>query len=227
VAPRAPPGLAEEIESVKRPAIFLDRDGTLIEDVGYPHRPADLRLLAGVVPALQELQALGFVFVVVTNQSGIARGYFDEDQMHAFHALLGERLEAAGVRIEAFYDCPFHPEASVAAYRCDSPLRKPKPGMLLLAAEERSLDLANSYVIGDKKSDVLAGQAATCRSILVQTGKAGTGEPELAAQPDFVATDLATAAEWISAMCENGIPRSDTTAYPASPKSGHSAGVRP
>ena len=211
---------------MKRPAIFLDRDGTLIEDVGYPHRPEDLRLLPGVVPALQKLQALGFVLVVVTNQSGIARGYFSEDQMHAFHALLGQQLIQAGVRIEAFYHCPFHPEASVAEYRCDSPLRKPKPGMLLLAAEERGLDLSVSFAIGDKKSDVLAGQAATCRTILVQTGKAGTGEPELAAQPDFVAADLPVAAEWIRAKCENGIPRCDATAYPASPKSGQSAGVR-
>ncbi len=211
---------------MKRPAVFLDRDGTLIEDVGYPHRLEDLRLLPGVVPPLQKLQALGFVLVVVTNQSGIARGYFSKDQMHAFHALLGERLEAAGVRIEALYHCPFHPNASVAEYRGDSPLRKPKPGMLLLAAEEHGLDLAASFSIGDKKSDVLAGQAAGCRTILVQTGKAGAGEPELAAEPDFVAIDLAAAAEWICAKCENGIPRRDATAYPASPKLGQSAGVR-
>lgn len=211
---------------MNRPAIFLDRDGTLIEDVGYPHRPEDLRLLPGIVPALCRMQQLGFVLVVVTNQSGIARGYFSEEQMHAFHALLREQLEMGGVRIEAFYHCPFHPAASVPEYRCDSPLRKPKPGMLLLAAEELSLDLAASFAIGDKKSDVLAGQAARCRSILVRTGKAGAGEPELTAQPDFVAADLAVAAEWICAKCENGIPRCDTTAYPASPKSGHSAGVR-
>ncbi len=211
---------------MKLPAVFLDRDGTLTEDVGYPHRLEDLRLLPEVIPALQTLQALGFALIVVTNQSGIARGYFDEDQMRAFHTLLGERLEEGGVRIEAIYHCPFHPEASVAEYRCDSPLRKPKPGMLLLAAEEHGLDLAASYAIGDKKSDVLAGQAAGCRTILVQTGKAGAGEPELATEPDFVAIDLAAAAEWISAKCENGIPRCDTTAYPASPKLGQSAGAR-
>ena len=210
---------------MKRPAVFLDRDGTLIEDVGYPHRPEDLRLLPGVVPALQKLQALGFVLVVVTNQSGIARGYFSEDQMHAFHTLLCERLAEAGVRIEAIYHCPFHPDASVSKYRCDSPLRKPKPGMLLLAAEELRLDLPASYAVGDKKSDVLAGQAAGCRTVLVQTGKAGTGEATLAASPDVAAADLAIAAEWISAKCENGIPSGDTTTYPASPKSGHSAGV--
>jgi D-glycero-D-manno-heptose 1,7-bisphosphate phosphatase len=211
---------------LKRPAIFLDRDGTLIEDVGYPHRPEDLQLLPGVVPALRKLQEMGFVLVVVTNQSGIARGYFSEEQMHAFHALLGEQLEAGGAHIEAFYHCSFHPDANVAKYRGDSPLRKPKPGMLLLAAEELSLDLAASYTIGDKKSDVLAGQAAACRTILVQTGKGGTGEPELAAEPDFVAPDLAIAAEWICAKCENGIPRCDTTAYPANPMSGQSAGAR-
>lgn len=210
---------------MKRPAIFLDRDGTLIEDVGYPHRPQDLRLLPGVAAAMLNLQTLGFALVVVTNQSGIARGYFSEGAMHAFHRLLEERLREAGVRIEAFYHCPFHPEASVTEYRHDSELRKPRPGMLLLAAEELGIDLAASYAIGDKRSDVLAGQAASCRSVLVQTGKAGGGEPELAALPDFVAANLAIAADWISAKCENGIPRYDTTAYPASPRSGQSAGA--
>lgn len=202
-----------------RPAIFLDRDGTLIEDVGYPHRPEDLRLLAGVAPALLKLQDLGFVLVVVTNQSGIARGLFSEAEMHAFHALLHAELAKAGVQISAFYHCPFHPEARISEYRRASPLRKPEPGMLLLAAKELGLDLPASYAIGDKKSDVLAGQAAGCRAILVQTGQAGTGEPNLAAVPDCVAANLAVAAEWISAKCENGIPCRDTTAYPADPRS--------
>jgi D-glycero-D-manno-heptose 1,7-bisphosphate phosphatase len=171
------------------------------------------------------LQALGFALVVATNQSGIARGYFSEEQMHAFHRLLQDELAQAGVRIEAFYHCPFHPEASVSEYRRDSPLRKPRPGMLLLAADELGLDLAASYAIGDKRSDVLAGQAAGCQAILVQTGKAGGGEPELAVLPELVAADLAVAADWISAKCENGIPRAAITAYPASPRSGHSAGA--
>jgi D-glycero-D-manno-heptose 1,7-bisphosphate phosphatase len=215
------------LNQLKRPAVFLDRDGTLIEDVGYPHRPEDLRLLAGVAPALLKLQKLGFVLVVVTNQSGVARGHFSEVQMHAFHKLLGGQLSAAGVRIDAFYYCPFHPDAALAEYRRDSPLRKPLPGMLLLAAEELRLDLAASFAIGDKKSDVLAGQAAGCKSILLQTGKAGGDEPNLAVLPELVAADLAIAADWICANRENAIPHYDTSAYSAGPKSGHSAGVEP
>jgi D-glycero-D-manno-heptose 1,7-bisphosphate phosphatase len=178
-------------------AIFLDRDGTLNRDLGFVHRPEDLELVDNAAAGLRRLAAAGFRLFITSNQSGIARGHFGEDQMHAFNAALCERLRAEGIEIEAIYFCPFLADASVERYRQDSPLRKPRPGMILQAAAEHGLDLASSFAIGDKKSDILAGHAAGCRAILVRTGKAGSGEDELQAQPDFVARDLLEAAEWI------------------------------
>jgi D-glycero-D-manno-heptose 1,7-bisphosphate phosphatase len=187
-----------------KPAIFLDRDGTLTRDLGFVHRAADLRLLDNAVAGLRRMSAAGFRLFITTNQSGIARGYFSEADMHAFNAALRQQLRTEGVEIEAIYHCPFHPEGSVEIYRLDSPLRKPRPGMILEAAAEHGLDLPASFAIGDKKSDILAGQAAGCRTILVQTGAAGSGENDLQARPDHVASDLLAAAEWIEKRLEAG-----------------------
>jgi D-glycero-D-manno-heptose 1,7-bisphosphate phosphatase len=179
---------------VRRRAVFLDRDGTLNVDVGFTHRAEDLVLEMNVGPGLRHLQAMGYALFITTNQSGIARGHFSEAEMHAFHRALCELLAGGGIRIAGIYFCPYHPTAGVGLYRRESELRKPRPGMLLAAAREHDLDLAASFAIGDRKSDVLAGQAAGCRTILVQTGLAGSGEPHLTAEPDFVAADLAQAA---------------------------------
>ncbi len=183
---------------MKSSAVFLDRDGTLNRDVGFTHRVEDLQLLDQAVAGLQRIAVLGFRLFITTNQSGIARGYFSEADMHAFNRALCKQLRAVGVVIEAIYYCPFHSTGSVEAYRCDSPLRKPRPGMILQAADEHSLDLSASFAIGDKKSDILAGQAAGCRTILVRSGAAGQSEMHVTALPDFVAGDLLEAAEWIA-----------------------------
>jgi D-glycero-D-manno-heptose 1,7-bisphosphate phosphatase len=200
----------------KRRAIFLDRDGTLNVDVGYPHREEDLLLIDNVCPGLRKLQSLGFALFITTNQSGIARGYFSEAQMHAFNAALCELLRGGGIEIAGIYYCPFHPTAGRGEYRRESPLRKPAPGMLLQAAAEHSLDLAASFAIGDKKSDVAAGRAAGCRTVLVHTGRAGTGEPESSAQADFVGVDLLSAAAQIAATwpIPTGVPPLGNNAYP-------------
>jgi D-glycero-D-manno-heptose 1,7-bisphosphate phosphatase len=182
---------------MKHSAIFLDRDGTLNRDLGYVHRVKDLELLPGVVAGLQQMSTLGFQLFITTNQSGIARGYFTESEMHAFNHALVELLAAEDVTIAGIYFCPFHPTEGVGAYRRESPLRKPACGMIAQAAAEHELDLANSFAIGDKKSDILAGQAAGCRTILVKTGAGGRGEAELDARPDFVAADLVAAAQFI------------------------------
>ncbi len=184
-------------------AIFLDRDGTLTRDLGFVHRTDDLQLLDNAAAGLRRMAATGFRLFITTNQSGIARGYFGEADMHAFNSALRRQLRVEGVEIEAIYYCPFHPEGSVEIYRQDSPLRKPRPGMILRAAAEHRLDLQASFAIGDKKSDILAGQAAGCRTILVQTGAAGAGENELQAKPDVVAPDLLAAAEWIDKNGKN------------------------
>jgi D-glycero-D-manno-heptose 1,7-bisphosphate phosphatase len=191
-------------------AIFLDRDGTLTYDGGYTYRVDDLRLLDNVVPALRLLMALNYRLIVVSNQSGVARGMFSEGEMGAFNRALVERLEAAGVKLDGIYSCPFHPHATVERYRCDSPLRKPNPGMLQVAAAEHGLDLAKSFMVGDKKSDVLAGKRAGCRTILVETGAAGSGEPELEVEADFIANDLLMAAQIVAR--EAALPASKCSA---------------
>jgi D,D-heptose 1,7-bisphosphate phosphatase len=198
-----------------RPAVFLDRDGTLVRDRGFVHRVADLELLEQVVEGLRRMAALGYQLIITTNQSGIARGYFTEADAELFHRALCSRLSAQGTPIAAVYSCPFHPTEGVARYRCDSPLRKPAAGMILQAAADHSLDLKASFAVGDKKSDILAGQSAGCRTILLRTGAGGCGEAGLSATPDYVADDLADAAGFIERACgpSNAVPQISAPAY--------------
>jgi D-glycero-D-manno-heptose 1,7-bisphosphate phosphatase len=146
---------------ILRPAAFLDRDGVLIIDSGYPHRPDQLVLIPGAAEAVKRLNDAGYVTVIVTNQSGVARGLFSEETMHGFNAQLVQRLAEGGGRIDAVYACPFHAEAVEARYRHpDHPDRKPNPGMLLRATAEHHLDPARSLMIGDKGSDMEAARRA-------------------------------------------------------------------
>ena len=145
----------------QRPAAFLDRDGVLIVDSGYPHRPDQLVLIPGAAEAVKRLKEAGYVAVIVTNQSGVARGLFSEETMHGFNALLVERLAEAGARIDAVYAAPHHAEAVDKRYRHpDHPDRKPNPGMLLKAIAEHDLDPARSLMIGDQPSDMEAARRA-------------------------------------------------------------------
>jgi D-glycero-D-manno-heptose 1,7-bisphosphate phosphatase len=149
---------------VKRPAVFLDRDGTLIEDRHYLADPALVRILPGVAQGLRRLRTAGFVCVVVTNQSGIGRGMFAEADYHRVHAEMIRQLAAEGATLDAAYFCPAAPAAEGADERPD---RKPAPGMLLRAAADLELDLTRSWTIGDAPRDVEAGRRAGCRGILV------------------------------------------------------------
>ena len=143
------------------PAVFLDRDGVLIEDTGYPHLEEHLRLVAGAAEAVRRLNQLGYLCVIVTNQSGVARGLFSEDQMKAFNTLIVRKLAAQGAVIGAVYACPFHSEGRIAAYiHPDHPDRKPNPGMLLRAAADHHIDMAKSFMIGDQPSDMEAARRA-------------------------------------------------------------------
>jgi D-glycero-D-manno-heptose 1,7-bisphosphate phosphatase len=153
------------------PAAFLDRDGVLIEDSGYPHRPEDLKLIPGAAAAVRRMTKAGYRTVIVTNQSGVARGLFSEDQMNAFNALLIARLAQDEAIIDAVYSAPFHPDAVEARYRHpDHPDRKPNPGMLLRAISEHRLDPAQSFIIGDQKRDLEAGERAGVAGYLFQGG---------------------------------------------------------
>lgn len=153
-----------------RPAIFLDRDGVVIEDVNYLSSSDQVRLIPGSADAIAALNRAGWPVVVVTNQSGVARGIFTMEGVQAVHRHLSELLAGYGAQIESYYFCPHYPTAEVPAYRVECSCRKPKPGMLHQAAEELGLDLANSWMIGDRVSDLAAGAAAGTRTILVRTG---------------------------------------------------------
>lgn len=185
-------------------AVFLDRDGVLVEDIHLLADPDDLRLLPGVPQALARLAAAGFRLVLVTNQPVIARGLATEETVHRIHDHLAGRIRAAhGPALEAIYFCPHHPRATLPAYRGPCDCRKPAPGMLLRAAREHALDLAASYLVGDRLSDIVAGARAGCRTIQVRTGRHAdppieSGEP-LAPDvvPDHCCADLTAAADWI------------------------------
>jgi D-glycero-D-manno-heptose 1,7-bisphosphate phosphatase len=184
-----------------RPAVFVDRDGTLTEEVGYVNHPNRLRLLPRSVEAIRRLNDAGMAAVVVTNQAGIARGYFSEEVLHAVNQTLVGALEAGGARLDGVYVCPHHPSEGTPPWRADCDCRKPRPGLLLQAAAELGLDLAASTMVGDKASDLEVAPRVGARSVLVLTGY-GLGEWEyrrdtFAVTPDYVADDLLAAVEWV------------------------------
>ncbi|HET8628813.1 MAG TPA: HAD-IIIA family hydrolase, partial [Thermomicrobiales bacterium] len=180
-------------------AIFLDRDGTLVEPRHYPARPADLVLYAGVGAELGRLQAAGFRLVVVTNQSGIARGYFTEDDLARMHAHLRRELARDGVRLDAVYHCPHHPDGAVPALARLCDCRKPAPGLLLRAAANLGLDPRRSWLVGDILDDIEAGTRAGCRTVLVDLGTEPPPDRPLRT-PDFVAPDTPSALRLIRAV---------------------------
>jgi len=145
--------------SAARPAAFLDRDGVLNIDHGYVHRLADMDIVAGAGEAVRLLNEAGYLVIVVTNQSGVARGLYGEKDVERFNGELAKRLGVHGARIDAFYHCPHHPEGSVARYRIDCDCRKPKPGMLTQAARDFAIDRSRSFLIGDRPGDSEAAAA--------------------------------------------------------------------
>lgn len=188
-----------DAETTGRPAVFLDRDDTLVADVPYLTDPAGLRLLPGAAAALVGLRRAGFALVLATNQSAIGRGLLSEAGLRAVHDELERLLAADGAALDAIYHSPHAPDGPNAGH----PDRKPAPGMLLRAAGDLGLDLPRSWMIGDRPSDVLAGLRAGCRSILVGSN----ATPEEPTEPIdagrvFAAADLAAAAALILADLE-------------------------
>lgn len=179
---------------MSQPAVFLDRDNTLIDDPEFIADPAQVRLRPGAAEAVRRLRAAGYAVVVATNQSGIARGLITEEQLEAVHQRLRGLLRQEGAELDAIYYCPFldGPEAVVQTYRRASEHRKPGCGMLLQAARDLNLDLGRSWMIGDRASDIEAGQRAGCRTILVALSKASVDND--ACSPNFRADSLREAA---------------------------------
>jgi len=183
--------------------VFLDRDGTINEEVEYLSNVDQLKLIDGVTEAIRLLNNAGYKVVVITNQSGIARGYITEAQVKTIHTELEKMLQKENAYIDGIYYCPHHPDADVDAYKVDCDCRKPKRGMLEQAAKDLDIDLKNSFVIGDKLSDLGAGAAAGCRKILVRTGYGKEMEKELpnaSFHADHIADDVLKAVKWIVAQ---------------------------
>src|SRR5579884_2424299 len=199
---------------MKQRALFLDRDGTLVHPRHYPSQPEELVLYEDIAPELRSLQAAGFRLVVITNQAGIARGYFTEADLQRMHDYLREQLASLGVRLDAIYYCPHHPEGVIPelAIRCDC--RKPQPGMLLRAARDLDIDLPASWFLGDILDDIEAGNRAGCRTVLVDLNTERLPRTPLR-RPTFVARDTRHALDVVAAV-ERGAPVPDGDYLPES-----------
>ena len=186
-----------------KPAVFLDRDGTINEQMGYINHIDRFVMLPGAASAIARLNQANVPVVVVTNQSGLARGYFPAELLTEVHGKMEAQLLAQGAFVDGIYICPHHPEAKEEQYRQACDCRKPKPGLLLQAARDLDLDLERSYVVGDRWSDLKAAAACGAKGILVRTGY-GRGDeayigPRQEIQPHFSADDLSGAVDWILA----------------------------
>jgi D-glycero-D-manno-heptose 1,7-bisphosphate phosphatase len=180
-------------------AVFLDRDGTIVEETGYLERLERLRFFPFAADAIRLLNQAGFAVVVVTNQAGIARGIVKASFIPEVSRVIAERIERGGGRIDGFYHCPHHPDGIVEELRIRCECRKPAPGMFTRAAKELDLDLSRSFVVGDRWHDLQAGMAVGARGVLVRTGYGAGVEPNPPkGLTDYAVTDnLAGAAAWI------------------------------
>lgn len=185
----------------KEIAVFIDRDGTISEEIGYVNHPERFKLLPRSGQAIRMINEMGLKAVVVTNQAGVARGYFPEWMIQKVHDKMEGLLEKEGARLDAIYYCPHHPKAGEPPYRADCECRKPRTGMIDSAAKDLNIDVKKSYMIGDKITDVEFAHRVGAKGIFVKTGY-GRGELELygdtwTTTPDFIAEDLLDAVIWI------------------------------
>jgi D-glycero-D-manno-heptose 1,7-bisphosphate phosphatase len=183
--------------------VFVDRDGTVNEEIDYLCEPDQVRLIPGAAEAIDRLRKSGWLVVVITNQSAIARGLLSEDTLATIHQRLGILLAELGTRVDGIYYCPHHPTEGSTPYKLDCECRKPKPGMILRAARELNIDIVRSIVIGDRLQDLETAARVGARRILVKTGY-GAGESlgldaQGKAAPEYIADDLLDASNWILA----------------------------
>ena len=175
-------------------ALFLDRDGVINQEVGYLHRPEDVRWVEGIVPLCRRAQSLGYKLVVVTNQAGIARGYYTAQQFEDLMTWMRAELAREGITLDAVYHCPYHPEHGIGEYKREHEDRKPGPGMLLRAARDLGIDLSQSVMIGDRCSDIAAANTAGLRQAFLMRG---TEDGECSG--DYVAIDALDEVEkWLA-----------------------------
>jgi D-glycero-D-manno-heptose 1,7-bisphosphate phosphatase len=186
---------------MKRPAVFLDRDGTINEQMGYINHLSRFVILPGVAEAIRLLNENGILVIIVSNQSGVARGYFPIALVHEVHKYLRETLRQKRAVIDRILFCPHYHRGSVPAYSCDCECRKPKTGLIDAACAEFDIDLPNSYVVGDRHTDIELAHRAGLKGIMVKTGY-GMGDieyvlPRVSRGPDHIARDLLDAVHWL------------------------------
>ena len=185
-------------------AVFFDRDGTLIEEIGYLSHPNQLELYPFAGRAVQMANQANLLTIVVTNQAGVAQGLFEEPLLNEVHRRLSNRIQTAGGKLDGIYYCPHHPEAIVKSYRVECDCRKPGAGMLEQAAARFHIDLERSFMVGDRYLDIQAGHRVGARSVLVLTGfgklEWESGRAQSQRQPDYVAKDVHHAIRWILAQ---------------------------
>ena len=188
----------------KNIAVFLDRDGTINEEVGYLDSLDKLKIIPSAYEAIRLINESGMKVVVISNQAGVARGFFTEDFVKITHEYLQTALRQQGATIDNFYYCPHHPTEGIEPYRKDCNCRKPAPGMLLRAVQDLNIDLTRSYLVGDRFNDMEAGKKIGVRGILVKTGFGqsllqddGPDEATPENKPDFIAADILEAVKWI------------------------------
>ena len=178
-------------------AVFLDRDGTMAADVSYCRRPDDFELFPTTARAIRLLNEHSYKVIVITNQSGVARGYFTEDTLNRIHQKMRRRLSDEGARIDDIYYCPHHPDHGVYPYKQACECRKPHPGLLKRAHRELDIDLSRSFMIGDKATDIEAGKRAGTRTVFVLSGRGQAEQKKISDRPDHIAPDLGQAVGWV------------------------------
>lgn len=187
----------------RRQAVFLDRDGVLLEDVGPIMKTEQVELRSDGIHAIVRLKTAGFLLIVVTNQAVVARGLATESEISNLHMWIDDLLlKTASTRLDGYYFCPHHPHANDPTYRSNCRCRKPSPGMLLRASKEHRIALDQSFMIGDRVSDIEAGHRAGCRAVLVETGQHRSEpivgmKPDTPIEPDYRCSSVAEAADWI------------------------------
>ena len=187
--------------TVRRPAVFIDRDGTVNEQMGYINHPSRFIILPGVAEALRLLNKQGYLAIIVSNQSGVARGYFPVELLYSIHSSMKESLLRSGAVVDGIFFCPHYPSGSVPEYSFDCDCRKPKTGLIKQACGHFDIDMSRSYMIGDHSSDMEFAERAALKGILVKTGYGlGVAEyvlPGMTFKPSFIAEDLLDAVKWI------------------------------
>jgi D-glycero-D-manno-heptose 1,7-bisphosphate phosphatase len=190
--------------TTKKPAVFIDRDGTINEQMGYVNHPSRFVLLPGVPEAFRILNQAGFLAIILSNQSGVARGYFPIELIYDIHSMMTQSIGKQGGRIDGIYFCPHYPKGSVQEYSVECDCRKPGTGLVKQACENFEIDLSRSYMIGDHYTDMELAERANIKGILVRTGYgAGVIEynlPDMAIKPCYIADDLLDAVKWITEL---------------------------